>query len=178
MSWNIIFLMRVSVVGVGNELKADDGIGVFIAGMLEKILPEKMKKHEFQFIRSANPENHVQEIVRFLPDLVIVVDSADFNGSPGEYRLIEEKEVEGYTYSTHNAPLTLFMNAVRKTSPGEPEILLVGIQPKNMGFGEGLSNEIKLCAKDVIKFITDLIKGGEVAKEEGESPVKPLELED
>ncbi len=170
--------MRISVVGVGNELKADDGVGLFIADILETTLRKSMKRHTFQFIRSENPENHIHRIARFLPEIVLIIDSADFNGNPGEYRLIEEKEVEGYTYSTHNAPLTFFINAVKKTVPSNPEVLLVGIQPRNTGFGQEMSREVKLCAKDAVRFITDLIKGEEAAKEEQEKPVRPLKLGD
>jgi hydrogenase 3 maturation protease len=169
--------LRISVVGVGNELKADDGIGIQLAKLLKVALPKQMKGHTFQFIATQSPEDHIHSIARFMPDVVLVMDAADFRGRPGQSRLIEEPQVEGFTYSTHNAPLTVFMEAVRRAAPGRPRVLLVGIQAKRTGFGEAMSREVRSCGRDAMAFVARLIANEEKIKDEEDSPYRPLSLE-
>ena len=82
--------MRVVILGVGNEMRGDDGIGVFLAGKLEK---ELGKPEGIMIIKTQVPENFITPIMEFRPGKIIILDSADFKGKPGEFRVIKEDEI-------------------------------------------------------------------------------------
>lgn len=143
--------MKVVILGVGNELRADDGAGVFLAGELEKELgnPEGI-----MIIRTQVPENFIRPILEFRPGKIIILDAADFGGRPGDFRVIKENEILQFLVSTHNMPLTLFLKALERL---KAEKILIGIQPKNLDFGGGLSKEVREKSGDILGFVRTLI---------------------
>ncbi len=143
--------MKVAVIGVGNEMRGDDGIGVFLAGELEKGLAGR----GLLVIKTQVPENFIRPVMDFRPGKVIILDSADFGGRPGDFRAIKEGEITEFLVSTHNMPLTVFLKALEGL---EAEKILVGVQPKNLDFGTGLSREVRGKAGDVLGFVRTLIQ--------------------
>jgi hydrogenase 3 maturation protease len=68
---------------------------------------------------------------------VILIDAADFGGVPGEARIFELSELEGIEITTHRPSLAVLGDYLRsETSAG---IFVIGIQPLDREFGEGLS---------------------------------------
>lgn len=144
---------RVVVVGVGNEFKADDGVGIRVAKSFEKNPP---KGTESMAIATEIPENWIYKITRFCPDVMFIVDSADFGKRPGNFRILEEDELSGFVTSTHNIPLKIFLKEIRRSC--NPRIHFIGIQPKNLEFGKGLSMEVKNSVGKVCMIIKELIE--------------------
>ncbi len=143
--------MKVVILGVGNELRADDGAGVFLAGELEK---EFGNPEGIMIIKTQVPENFIRPILEFRPGKIIILDAADFKGRPGEFRVIKENEILQFLVSTHNMPLTLFLKALERL---KAEKILIGIQPKNLDFGGGLSKEVREKSGDILSFVRTLI---------------------
>lgn len=143
--------MKAVILGVGNELRGDDGIGLFLAGELEKELgnPEGI-----MIIKTQVPENFITPIMEFRPEKIIILDSADFGGRPGDFRVIKEGEILEFAVSTHNMPLTVFLKALEML---RAEKILVGVQPKSLAFGSGLSKELREKAGDVLEFVRTLL---------------------
>ena len=143
--------MRVVVVGVGNDMRGDDGIGVFLARELKR---ETGDNRGIMIIETQVPENFIMPILDFRPDRIIILDSADFKEKPGSFRMIKKDEILQFLISTHNMPLTIFLKALEKLNA---EKILIGIQPKNLDFGEDLSMEVKKRAGDILEFVRTLI---------------------
>ncbi len=148
--------MRLVVLGVGNDLKGDDGIGWYVVDILKKSIGRKGDVH---FIKTAVPENHISEIREFAPHLIIMVDAADFGGRPGDIRLIGENEIAGNVGGTHTAPLTLFMNLIEDSLSLVPQIIVIGIQRKNTEFGMPISTDVKKAGNKIAKVIEKLYRG-------------------
>lgn len=131
------------IVTVGNRMRRDDGLGPYIAS--------KLKSSANLVIIDAGflPENIIDRVVQLNPDHIIFIDAADFKGKPGEVRVIDESEISEYTLSTHAVPLKLVAAIIR--SEVSARISYVGIQPKDVGFGEGLSREVQRAADEMIK---------------------------
>jgi hydrogenase 3 maturation protease len=143
--------MKAVVIGVGNELKADDGIGLRVAKELQKELAGK----DTLVIPAEVPENHIQPIAKFRPDMLVLVDSADFKGKAGEIRAIRDDEISKVFTNTHSVPLILLLEAIRKQSP-KTRTIFMGIQPKSTEFGRPMSREVRAAgykAADAIKKI-------------------------
>ncbi|NIO21366.1 MAG: hydrogenase maturation protease [Candidatus Aenigmarchaeota archaeon] len=162
---------RSVIMGIGNDLKGDDGIGWYVVDILEKKLGYKEDIH---FIKTSVPENHVSEVKDFFPGVLIIVDSADFKGSPGNVRLIGEEEVVHNIGGTHTTPITLFMKLLIEDSDSPPpKIVFVGVQGKQAGFGMPLSKEVRKAGDRIAKLIERLYKG-KILEEDIEKEIRLL----
>ena len=146
--------MKTVVIGVGNELKADDGIGIRVAKELQKDgLPGK----DIMVIPADVPENWIQPIAKFKPELLVLVDSADFKGKAGEIRAIKDQEISKVFTNTHSVPLILFLETIRKQVP-KTRTIFIGIQPKTMDFGKPMSREVRQAGSKAMDAIKKIVK--------------------
>jgi len=122
---------RVVVLGVGNTLKADDGAGPAVAEALRKRFPE------CAFDVGQVPENFIGPIRRARPGTIILIDAADFGGTPGETRIVSAGEIHGLTLGTHALPLSVFMAAIAEEVGAK--VHLVAIQAATTGLGGAMS---------------------------------------
>lgn len=185
---------KVVVMGVGNPLRGDDGAGPMVIGEAEsercKAWEEGsgMESYESPILINAedSPEAHLEEIRRLKPDLVVIIDAVDFGGKPGEVRFFgvgsgkcEERRLSlksfplapfsFFSLSTHRIPLRLLARYIREETGAE--VVLLGIQPKRIGFGNRMSEEVMRSAKRVAKLVSDpdwLLGIGSTEKEGGE----------
>ena len=129
---------RILFVGIGNVLRSDDGIGVYISQRLKET-PE---------IRSLTVEmsieNYIGKINTMNPDLLILVDCVDFNRKPGYYRVLPVDKLRGQTTNTHNISLQQIGRLFHMP------VWILGIQPEHLGFGEELTLTVKTSADDII----------------------------
>jgi hydrogenase 3 maturation protease len=121
-------------LGIGNELRRDDSVGLAVIDGLGELIDDPsislVKCHEV-------PENFTGRVKRFNPACVILIDAADFGGAPGEVRVFELNELEGIEITTHRPSLAMLGEYLQsETSAG---IFVIGIQPADREFGEGLS---------------------------------------
>jgi len=139
-----IFRGRLSIVCIGNELNGDDG-----AGRLVYVRLKRLRSAQVIYAHTA-PENFLDEIIAFRPHSVVVIDAADYGGTPGEIRLLPVKAVQSAHFSTHRAPLKLFISQL-----GEHGLTvnIVGIQVMNTCLGEPLSGPVKKSVDNLVKKI-------------------------
>ena len=126
---------RVAIVGVGNELKADDGAGV----RLVRELAERMPATPGVLLIDAGqaPENFTGPLRRFRPDLVIEVDAADQGAEPGTVAWVDWREADGLSASTHTLPPSVLASFL--TADLGCEVALIGIQPAALDLKPALS---------------------------------------
>ena len=146
--------MKTVVIGVGNELKADDGIGLRVAKELQKELASK----DTLVIPAEVPENHIQPIAKFRPEMLVLVDSADFKGKAGDIRAIKDDEISKVFTNTHSVPLILLLEAIRKQSP-KTRTIFIGIQPKSNEFGKPMSREVRQAGYKAMDAIKKIVSG-------------------
>ena len=147
--------MRAVVVGVGNELKADDGIGLSVAKQLQA---EGLASKDVMIVPAEVPENWIQPIAKFRPELLVLVDTADFQGKAGEVRAIRDEEVSKVFANTHSIPLVLFLEAVKKQSP-KSRTVFIGIQPKSLQCGKPMSAEVKKAGRTAADAMGKIVSG-------------------
>jgi len=151
------------ILGIGNTLKGDDGIGVHVAeGVNEylKKVDQKSKQgksagtqREIMVINCGTaPENYTSIIRKHHPDIVILVDAVDMGLSPGSYRIIPPEKIGVMCISTHNMPLSLFVSYVGEFCR---DVVLVGIQPERMDFGATLSSVVRSSGEDAANLIIE-----------------------
>ena len=158
--------MKEVVLGIGNILKGDDGIGIYIVEKVNKYLKEakftEAKSEVIVIDCGTTPENYTSVIRKHNPDTLILVDAADMGLSPGSYRIIPPERIEVMHFSTHIMPLSVFISYVSEFCS---EVVLIGIQPDKMEVGTVLSSKVQRSGDMVAKFII----------EERLNEIKPLE---
>ena len=134
---------KVLIIGMGNRLKGDDGVGSIIAEKLK----EKIRKENLFVIDAENaPENYTGKIKEISPELLLIIDAVDFNSYPGDFKIFEINEIKDTTVSTHNFSISLLKKFIKVD-----EIYLLGIQPENISFGENLSERVKKSVEKIIE---------------------------
>jgi hydrogenase 3 maturation protease len=134
---------KVLIIGIGNRLKGDDGVGSIIAEKLK----EKIREENLFVIDAENaPENYTGKIKEISPELLLIIDAVDFNSYPGDFKIFEINEIKDTTVSTHNFSISLLKKFIKVD-----EIYLLGIQPENISFGENLSERVKKSVEKIIE---------------------------
>jgi hydrogenase 3 maturation protease len=144
---------KVMVVGIGNRLRGDDGVGCEIVTLLQE---ERIEAIE----AGAVPENFIGVIVRRKPEMVLLVDACDFGAPGGEFRLFSSEEIERLNFkgfSSHTLPLNMFAQLISDTCGAQ--VWLLGIQPESITLGAGLSTTVAAALPRVVDFIRQWLKG-------------------
>ncbi len=130
---------------VGNPIREDDGVGVYIGKTLSKIGYNVINAEQ-------NPENYIDEIISKRPKNLIIVDAAQFNGKPGDVMFVDAKNIPETSISTHTIPLSV-ISAIIHNETGS-NIFFIGIQIKSMEYKEKLNKEVKETADFILKKLT------------------------
>ena len=143
---------RVVVAGIGNPLRKDDFVGVEIVRNLQR----KVSRSVYLIECEAVPESFIEPITAFKPTHILIIDAAMLNLKPGSSKLIEpDQMVERLAISTHALPLRIFCEYLGKTT--EAKIALLGIQPKDASFGEGLTAELKKISIRLSNLLSSIL---------------------
>lgn len=140
--------MKKTVMSIGNPLKSDDNIGNLILDELQKSMKD------VNFIKgSTNPENFIEPLKKINPEIIFFIDVAFFSGKVGAVKTFQLKDILDINISTHNFPITVF----KKIFP-DSKIILIGIKPKNLDIGEGLSPELKNKFDSLVEEVKKIIQ--------------------
>jgi hydrogenase 3 maturation protease len=130
---------RIVFVGLGNELREDDGAGL---ELVERIKSKKEFHKSHFIIAGRNPENHLQAILNYHPLIVIFIDAAEWNGNPGEIKKFNEAEISQTDFSTHTFSIKMIKEYLLNHQ--QMNFMFLGIQPLSTSFRQGLSDLVKI----------------------------------
>jgi len=131
----------VLVLGIGNSLLQDDGIGCHLVERLTLEKPhwpiELMDGGtlSFSLVSSIESSSHL-----------IVLDAANLGQSPGSVKTIRNKELDEFLNkpgkSVHEVSLSELFDMTRLTDSLPCQRAMVAVQPKNITWGEALTPEV------------------------------------
>ena len=151
--------IKIAVLGIGNELNGDDGIGVNIVSRLNKLDPEHELLEEYKSIlilaAGLAPENFTGQLRRFHPDLVIMIDAADLGCEPGCVQWLPWEQTVGVSASTHTLPLSIIAQYL-VTEIG-CEVYILAIQAQANDFSLELSAPVENAACEVVRVLGALL---------------------
>jgi len=134
------------LITVGNSLRADDGVGPYIA--------ERFKEGQKGLVMldaGEKPENIIDKAVAVAPKKVVILDAADFSGEIGEARIIEGEHIPDTTLSTHTFPLKVVAKMLKEDTGAR--VVFLGIQPKSAELGGKMCDEVRMTADEMLKVI-------------------------
>lgn len=142
---------RVVVLGIGNILMQDEGIGVHIA----RALAEGGCSDGLYVVDGGTLGIELLPIVEDADSLVLI-DAARFGGQPGEIRVFRDAGLNG-TYgghvSPHQAGAADLIAVARLTGALPSRCALVGVEPGLIGFGLELSAAVAACVPAVVRAV-------------------------
>ncbi|MHA2323524.1 MAG: hydrogenase maturation peptidase HycI [Candidatus Thorarchaeota archaeon] len=147
---------KIAILGIGNDLRSDDGLGLYI---IEKLSLEKLSLDDPRVMIEnvgSVPEGFTQPLAEFGAERVIMIDAADMGKPPGHIELITKDRIGGVNISTHSMPLSFLMMYLEQETGGKT--VLIGIQPKSIQFGEGLTQEIQEIVDRTINTLERVLK--------------------
>lgn len=144
---------KTVILTVGNSLKGDDGFGPVLASRIKDRIPTVIDG-------GTVPENYISAIIKQSPDTVLVIDAADFKGRSGEARLFDSDQMQNLGYfSTHNFPLDFIIKFLKQNLQ-QAQVLFLGVQPKRVAFGQGLTAELEEAENRIRNTLLNILAKG------------------
>lgn len=146
---------QLKVIAVGNDLYGDDGVGNAVLNALKQI-PE-MKDVELidgatdalGLIDHFSGANHV-----------IIVDAAQMGEEPGTVKVFSKEEVKLKIkmdhLSVHGISLAETFDIAMVVDSLPKKITIIGIEPKNIGISQKLSDVVMQSIPEVVSNIINL----------------------
>ena len=126
---------NVMIVGVGNVLRGDDGLGPYMVKRLQR-------KLEVPCINAGSSlDRYIGKIMRENPDTVLIIDAAQLGENPGAYEVLGFEQLLGIDITTHHQSPRMLLDML--TGRLENRIYYVGVQPESIDLREGISKKLK-----------------------------------
>jgi hydrogenase maturation protease len=146
---------KIAVIGIGNTLRRDDGIGVIV---LESLL----KFHKREGIDYLNFGIATFDLLHRMKsyDAVLLVDGINAGKAAGELKIFELKDIEYNLKNSATSTHELNLKEMFELSGSlglKTKIYVAGIQAEDTSYAEGLSSALKDKKEDIIKKISAFI---------------------
>ena len=142
---------KIVIIGIGNVLLMDEGIGVHTINELEKYdLPRNVEIYDggtggFKLIDLMHGAS-----------MVIFIDAVETGKVPGTVTIFKSEDVHSVyhkkKYSLHDTDL-LEVIKMTEVLDNRSEIEIVGIQPKTINYGTTLSQELTDSMPNIINTV-------------------------
>ena len=150
--------MRVVILGIGNILLGDEGVGVRAVEAIERdfILPEG--------VVAIDGGCSAMELLEDLENLdaLIVVDAVYAGQQPGDMVVLEGDEVSKFfrtRMSPHQVGLSDVLASLEFTGRAPKELLIVGIKPLSMDLSMDLTPQVAEKLPAMIARVAEALDG-------------------
>lgn len=142
------------ILGLGNPLQTDDGVGCRVIEALEKrVLPDGV-----EIMDGGTPGLGLIHLLEGR-QRVVIVDAAEMELQPGEIVRFRPQDVTltGSTerFSLHRTAVADALALARELSLPLPEIVFYGVQPGRVGWGEELSPQVQAALPALVERILE-----------------------
>ena len=145
------------VLGIGNTLLSDEGVGVHVVTHLRDRLP---LRPDLVLLDGGTLSFTLAEVIGNHPRLV-VVDAARLEGPPGAVALFEgeamDARLRGGLQSVHEVGLSDLMDMARLTGTLPSRRALVGIEPDCLDWGEVPTPRVAAAVPVAARVVLDII---------------------
>lgn len=141
---------KILIIGVGNPFRSDDGIGPAII----KILQAENNPDFVLVDGGTDGLALLDQLAEY--EKSIIIDAVQMLEAPGVVKSFTPAEakikIKSDVLSTHGLGLAETLKLVDELNI-KTKIKIIGIQPQNVDFGDGLSDEIKNQIPQILKLI-------------------------
>jgi len=147
------------VIGIGNVLQGDDGVGVHAVRRLRGRLPGDVELVEGGVWGL--------DLLPFLEgrEKAVFIDAVDAGEEPGAVFRFSPREVRrtpsGPPISLHDLGLYELIGAAQLLDQCPEDIIVIAVQVKEIATGEGLSEEVEAALPVVCRLVEEELEGGD-----------------
>ena len=147
---------RTVVLGVGNMLMKDEGIGIHVINSLaDSPLPTDI---ELEIIDGGTSPDILHLVGG--ANKLIVVDAVKGGEEPGAIYKFRAQDItveDEYPVSLHQINLFESLDMMEYMGDKPEEIIIIGIEPKEIGAGLELSSELEQKVPQIVQLVLDEI---------------------
>jgi hydrogenase maturation protease len=142
---------KTLVLGIGNPYRRDDGIGPAVISRLKT-------ENSLEGIDLLDGGTDGLSLIDYIEgyEKVLVVDAVDMDTEPGEVRAFLPEEakltIKTDTLSTHGFGLAEVI-ALMEQLEMNTDMRIIGIQAKDVSFGERMSPEVSSKIEEILKLV-------------------------
>lgn len=145
------------IIGIGNELAGDDGVGLYVARRLQARLAAELPAARV-IEHSGEPASLIAHWVEAKASTVIVIDAVYSGGKPGELHRFDANAgplpAVTFTASSHALGLAEAVEIARATDQLPRRLIIYGIEGEQFYAGSGLSPQVAEAIPDVVERVT------------------------
>ncbi|MDD4858623.1 MAG: HyaD/HybD family hydrogenase maturation endopeptidase [Dehalococcoidales bacterium] len=149
---------RCVVIGVGNLLMKDDGVGIHAVQALQELaLPQEVT------IIDGGTSPDLIALSR-AGDKLIIIDAARAGGAPGAIYRFTPDDLDpraGRLLSLHEFGVKESLQTMRLAKTAPAETVIIGVEPKEIDWGMELSPEVKEKLPEIVKAVLREIEARE-----------------
>lgn len=142
----IVVPRETIVVGVGNELRCDDGFGTYLARSLSNLLSRYSKRECIEVVDAGTaPESYLD--VLNSKRVVVLLDAVEVSIPPSEVIILNRDEIPNYrtALSTHTIGIDVLLDLI------DSEVYIVGTRPLCLDIRLGVTEAVARAIRKVIK---------------------------
>jgi len=151
MSLNEDKIGKFLVIGIGNPLRSDDGVGPYVADCIEAKSLSGVKVWITQQL-------FIEDLERMLEFSRIILVDASTEGSPIDFRLVEKTQLQAIS-SSHHLSAETFVNLASSIYQKDVRLSLCSVRGSCFEVGDKLSPETQKNALRAVQLICDSLKG-------------------
>ncbi len=141
---------QVLVLGIGNILLRDEGVGPYVINILkDESLPE--------YVELLDGGTAGADLLDCICDRkkVIVIDAIGAEVEPGTVMCFDGYSIQSQAdyLSLHQYGISETLAMAQHLNSAPDEVLIIGIKPKDLSCGIGLSEKIKAKVQSIIKTV-------------------------
>jgi len=155
--------MRKVVLGIGNTLNRDEGLGVVALQALQSELPDSTG---LEFLDGGTLGLNLLTIVEDASHLLIL-DAVDAGVEPGTVVELNRDEIplfSGVKMSEHQITFQEVLGLAKIRDRLPENLHLVGVQPSDMQIGVGVSPAVEGVMKKVLERSKRVLRGWDLIK--------------
>lgn len=153
-------MTKTLVLGVGNLLLSDDGVGIHTIQRLQAahIFPEE--------VQVVDGGTCGLDLLQFLEGIerLIIVDAAQMNQPPGTVVRLEGEQVPAYLAlktSPHEIGLPELLFAAKLTNIYPAHVVVFGVQPASLETHLGLTPAVEARVEELVELVAAEVERGE-----------------
>ena len=147
-------MKKIAVIGIGNPLRSDDGIGIVL---IEKLIENKKVFPKYiDFLDGGTGGfNLLHDLSKY--EKVVIIDAVNIDKKPGESMFFNIKDVKSkntnINITTHEQDFLKILDLSEKLDEKPIEIYFYAIQPTDLSYNHRLS---KVLEEKISFYIFDI----------------------
>jgi len=148
-------MKKILVLGIGNRLMKDDGIGIYVVEQLSR----QNNMEDFEFMVGETDIDFCLSVIREASDkdiIIVIIDAVISGKQPGDILVLEIDELTGSRggISLHNQTLLDCISNFGMEIKG----FLIGIEPFDICYHFDLSPVLKKRLAEICDHVTGLLQ--------------------